>query len=160
MIKNLSHLNPSLNLRTFFQVIVLASVFLFFDQLIKIWASNTLSSPIQITDFFQLTLERNYGIAFSFALPYPLLLALNTSIFLILIVFFFYHFNLSKWFSTLLLASFIGGALGNLFDRFTLGFVIDYLAFWSFPVFNLADILITCSIFLITVFYGRIERTK
>ncbi|MFP3520005.1 signal peptidase II, partial [Pseudomonas sp. SIMBA_077] len=39
------------------------------------------------------------------------------------------------------------GALGNLFDRFLYGHVIDYILFhtetWSFAVFNLADSFIT-----------------
>jgi signal peptidase II len=41
----------------------------------------------------------------------------------------------------------IGGALGNLYDRATLGYVIDYVLFfvgnWSFAIFNLADASIT-----------------
>lgn len=41
----------------------------------------------------------------------------------------------------------IAGALGNLFDRFLYGHVIDYILFytstWSFAVFNLADSFIT-----------------
>jgi signal peptidase II len=160
MIKSFSHLNPSLTVRTFLQVSALAFSFFLLDQLIKFWALSSLSSPIQITDFFRLTLERNYGIAFSLALPFPFLLILNSLIFVILILFLFYRLNLSKWLSIMLLSTLTAGALGNLFDRFHRGFVIDYLAFWTFPVFNLADILITVSIFLIVVFYGRIERTK
>lgn len=160
MQKNLFQINPTLNLRSFLQVFLTAGLFFILDQYLKNLAFNWDSSPISVTNFFQLTLERNYGIAFSLALPYPLLLTLNVLIFALLIIFFFYHFNLKKLTPTLLLAAFIGGAAGNMFDRFVHGFVIDYLAFWSFPVFNLADILITVSIFLITLFYGRIERTK
>ena len=41
----------------------------------------------------------------------------------------------------------IAGALGNLVDRLTFGYVIDYILFytetWSFAVFNLADTFIT-----------------
>jgi lipoprotein signal peptidase len=36
--------------------------------------------------------------------------------------------------------------------------VIDYIAIGTFPVFNLADSLLTVGIFLILVFYGRIHR--
>ena len=35
-----------------------------------------------------------------------------------------------------------GGALGNLYDRLTLGYVVDYLDFRVWPVFNLADAFI------------------
>lgn len=41
----------------------------------------------------------------------------------------------------------IGGAIGNLIDRITLGHVVDYVLFhvgnWSFAIFNLADAAIT-----------------
>ncbi|MVA26089.1 signal peptidase II [Agrobacterium vitis] len=41
----------------------------------------------------------------------------------------------------------IAGAFGNIIDRFTYGYVVDYILFhtetWSFAVFNLADSLIT-----------------
>lgn len=43
-------------------------------------------------------------------------------------------------------AGLIGGALGNVIDRFRLGAVVDYLDFywrdWHWPAFNLADILV------------------
>lgn len=41
----------------------------------------------------------------------------------------------------------IAGGAGNLIDRLTRGFVIDYIEtlFVSFPVFNFADCLITCA---------------
>lgn len=41
----------------------------------------------------------------------------------------------------------IAGAFGNIIDRFTYGYVVDYILFhtetWSFAVFNLADSLIS-----------------
>ena len=37
----------------------------------------------------------------------------------------------------------LGGALGNLYDRITLGFVVDFLDFRVWPVFNVADSFIT-----------------
>lgn len=46
----------------------------------------------------------------------------------------------------------IGGIIGNLIDRIVYGYVIDYLSFnifgYHFPVFNLADICIVVSVFL------------
>jgi signal peptidase II len=45
------------------------------------------------------------------------------------------------------LALIMGGALGNLWDRLTIGEVVDFLLFhwrgWSFPAFNVADSAIT-----------------
>ncbi len=45
------------------------------------------------------------------------------------------------------LALILGGALGNLWDRLTLGKVVDFLLFhydrWAYPAFNVADSAIT-----------------
>ena len=46
---------------------------------------------------------------------------------------------LVKWGLVLIL----GGALGNLYDRIKLGFVVDFLDFRVWPVFNIADSFIT-----------------
>jgi signal peptidase II len=43
----------------------------------------------------------------------------------------------------------IGGALGNLYDRLRYGYVIDFLDFRVWPVFNFADIAICAGTFLI-----------
>lgn len=55
----------------------------------------------------------------------------------------------------------IGGALSNLFDRIVYGYVIDYLDFRVWPVFNVSDACITVGVVLIlyrTVFTGRDEK--
>ena len=51
------------------------------------------------------------------------------------------------------LAAIIGGAIGNLIDRFALGFVRDFICteFISFPVFNVADCFVTCGAILLGV---------
>ena len=56
----------------------------------------------------------------------------------------------------------LGGGLGNLIDRMLYGAVTDYirLLLLRFPVFNLADILISASTFvlLILLFSGKLEQ--
>jgi signal peptidase II len=53
------------------------------------------------------------------------------------------------------LALILGGALGNAWDRFFDGFVVDYLHFhWGdayFPAFNVADIAITTGAFMLII---------
>jgi signal peptidase II len=40
----------------------------------------------------------------------------------------------------------LGGAVGNLIDRVRLGYVVDFIDFRWFPVFNLADSSIVCGV--------------
>ena len=49
----------------------------------------------------------------------------------------------------------IGGGVGNLIDRVNLGYVVDMLAteFMNFPVFNVADIFVTCGTFTAAAYY-------
>ena len=49
----------------------------------------------------------------------------------------------------------IGGGIGNLIDRVVNGYVVDMLAteFINFPVFNIADIFVTCGTAAAAVYY-------
>ena len=62
------------------------------------------------------------------------------------------------------LVAIIAGGIGNLIDRFRLGFVVDYIGvlFVKFYVFNFADCLITVGAFLIIGYqiYEIIRETK
>ena len=46
----------------------------------------------------------------------------------------------------------VGGALGNLVDRFRLGYVVDFVAVGSFPRFNVADSAITVGLLFLCAF--------
>ena len=51
----------------------------------------------------------------------------------------------------------ISGGIGNLIDRIARGYVTDYIKvlFIDFPVFNFADILVTCGSFLLIIYLIR-----
>ena len=55
----------------------------------------------------------------------------------------------------LALSLILGGALGNLYDRLTLGYVVDFLDFhwgnWHFAAFNVADMAISVGAVLIII---------
>ena len=60
------------------------------------------------------------------------------------------------------LALILGGALGNLWDRVTIGQVVDFLLFhwreWSYPAFNVADSAITVGAALLILDSFRARR--
>ena len=55
-----------------------------------------------------------------------------------------------------------GGGVGNMIDRLATGSVTDFLAtsFIDFPVFNVADIFVTCGVVVSMVLYLRWEATE
>lgn len=61
---------------------------------------------------------------------------------------------------TVSISSVVGGGIGNMIDRVVNGSVTDFIAttFVDFPVFNVADIAVTCGIAVSVVFYLRWER--
>ena len=67
---------------------------------------------------------------------------------------------------TLVQVAFLGmvvaGGIGNGFDRLVYGYVVDFIetAFMDFPVFNIADIGITCGIFIFALLYCLQEFKK
>ncbi len=57
-------------------------------------------------------------------------------------------------------ALFLGGALGNVWDRADTGLVVDYLDFRIWPIFNLADIAICVGVGLIIWDLLKVEMNK
>jgi signal peptidase II len=115
------------------------------DQYSKYWAMNSLEIPRKITDFFTLRFVENSGIAFSIPIPRIFLLLLISAIVLYL-VYYLWKTKLSNL-AEISVVLITAGAIGNLIDRFlNNGAVIDFLSFWDFPIFNFADIFITCGV--------------
>jgi len=68
-----------------------------------------------------------------------------------------------RWLSAAL-ALVIGGALGNLYDRFAYGHVVDFLHFhWEehyFPAFNIADSAITLGAIMLIIDSLFLEKKR
>ena len=66
------------------------------------------------------------------------------------------------YFLDIILIFFSAGAIGNFIDRVSLNYVVDFLYFKliDFPIFNVADIYVTCSAFaliILGIFYYKDE---
>ena len=137
--------------------ICLISVLCFaLDLVSKIIANNNLVEYERnevIENFFHLTLCYNTGGAWSIFsgniafLIIVSLIALGAVIYtMIKSKTLFYKYSC---------ALFIGGLVGNLYDRIVYGKVIDFLDFiifgYDFPVFNVADICITIGVFMLII---------
>ncbi|MFQ3345728.1 MAG: signal peptidase II [Porticoccaceae bacterium] len=129
------------------------------DQLTKAWIVTDFSygQGRVITDFFNLVHVHNYGAAFSFLSDaggwQRWFFTILSSVVSVVIVVWITRLPRQRWLESLALALILGGALGNLYDRVFLGYVVDFLDFhWSgrhFPAFNVADSGITVGAFLL-----------
>ncbi len=118
------------------------------DQLTKSILNNNLvlNSPYPvIKGFFYLTLVHNRGAAFGILKNQLLLFILSSLLAVVLIAINLKRSKTGKKFSlnNLALGLILSGAIGNLIDRLFFGYVIDFLDFRVWPVFNLADSAIT-----------------
>jgi len=128
------------------------------DLATKEWVSSTFryAETVEVLPFFNLVLVHNTGAAFSFLAGAG---------------------GWQRWFFTVIavvistvlvwmlrkpgtgrllsgaLALVLGGALGNLYDRVTLGYVVDFVQLHAgghyFPAFNIADSAITAGVVLL-----------
>ena len=142
------------------------------DQLTKLWIVNhyQYGASEAITGFFNLVRVHNFGAAFSFLnneggwqrWGFSIFAALVSLVILVWIT----RLSSQQKLEGLALALILGGALGNLYDRVTLGYVVDFLDFhWSnrhFPAFNIADsaISIGAVFILIDSFFKRPETVS
>jgi len=104
---------------------------------------------------FSIVHVNNTGSAFSLFENNTLFLILF-GVFAIGVVSFYVFKNISFEDKTALMSFtlFMGGTLGNLFERIQTGYVTDYikLNFINFPVFNAFDIMICSGVFLCAIF--------
>lgn len=97
--------------------------------------------------FFAITYVRNYGISFG------LFQGINDWIILISFLalgFLYYMRSEFKGFEYLLVVI-VSGVIGNLIDRIFLGYVIDFIDFKVWPIFNFADVYLVVGISLFIV---------
>lgn len=133
--------------------LLVAAVVVVVDQWTKQLAVATLDfrTPQMVTKWFDWMLTYNTGAAFSFLANaggwqrwFLAGVALAVSVFLIV-----WLFRLAPRDRSLVipLGCILGGGIGNLVDRVTLGHVVDFISLhyrdWYWPAFNVADSAIT-----------------
>jgi len=135
----------------------LAAIVLVLDQLTKAWIVGNVA-PGQVVDvvgsWVRLIFSRNDGALFGLFGSSATLFAIGSVAVLVLIV--WYHARSSR--SLLLsiaLGLLLGGALGNLIDRFRLGYVVDFvdmgIGTLRFFTFNVGDSAISTAILLLLI---------
>lgn len=138
-------------------IYIIALVILLLDQWFKVLVEQSFnlgqSIPV-IEEIFHLTYIQNTGASFGLLKEYTWWI---TVISLAVLVIFIYFIQTSEFDGLLFKISsglIVGGAGGNILDRIRMGYVIDYLDFRIWPVFNLADIAIVMGgiIFVVVLF--------
>lgn len=143
---------------------VLALCWIALDQAVKFRlnvhaAGSVLSDPV--AGFFRLHLVHNTGGAWSMFSGATAALGVFSIVMCAALAAFAVHERARiSWPELIGLGLVIGGGVGNAIDRFALGYVVDFidLSFMDFPVFNIADIGVTCGLALFLI--GWIVRER
>lgn len=141
---------------------------LLLDRISKTWMVTHLTpyEPFPITSFLNFTLSFNKGAAFSFLNSasgwQTFALGGFALIASILIIGYLFKLPTKPSFLTLGLCLILAGALGNLWDRFLYGYVIDFINFhlgsWHYAIFNIADSAVCMGVFMIAIHWFKQKK--
>ena len=120
--------------------------------------AEALATGVAVFPGFNLIFHRNYGVTFGFFqnVPWWVLALVATAVVLFLVV---SLIRATQAAEAVAYGMVIGGALGNVVDRFRFGGVTDFLDFYlgtvHWPAFNLADVFVVCGVGILLIFSGR-----
>ncbi|ATX81260.1 signal peptidase II [Mariprofundus ferrinatatus] len=135
------------------------------DQISKWWIQQPdFHAFVVIEGYFNIVRAYNYGVAFSMFANLPdawrVYLLLGVTIGIAIAVLFWWwqerrRYGITSWLLVLILA----GAVGNIWDRMQLGYVVDFVDWYvrtngneyHWPAFNVADACISVSVVLLLI---------
>ncbi len=133
-------------------LLLIAAAVIALDQISKALVRQNIAlgqawAPIPVIgDFFRFLYWQNRGAAFgTFQNAGPILAIVRIAI-AIFILGFYQKAEIKDTLMKVALSLMLGGAVGNLIDHFTRGFVTDFVAVGRFPIFNVADSAVTIGV--------------
>jgi signal peptidase II len=137
-----------------FKVLSVSSFVLIVDRLTKYILFRNLSegeSVRVVPGLFHITLVLNSGAAFGLFKGRSVFFTVSTVLVIAFICFYIWRGECKDLLMLTALGLILGGAAGNLIDRVLFSYVIDFLDFRIWPVFNIADASITIGAFILAV---------
>ncbi|NLJ56928.1 MAG: signal peptidase II [Firmicutes bacterium] len=119
------------------------------DQLSKFWVVKKFypgETRSLISGIFHLTYVRNPGAAFGLFAHQTTFFIIISLLVIFLILLGGYLLKNHNFILRLALSLLLGGSLGNFSDRLRTGYVVDFLDFRFWPVFNIADVALVLGI--------------
>ena len=140
------------NLKSYIILFPIATVIVFLDQWTKSLVRGSLAfgemwSPwTWLTPFARIVHWSNTGVAFGMFQNNNILFSVLVGIIALVIIIYYPQLTEDDWFLRIALSLQLGGAVGNLIDRLTVGHVTDFISVGNFAVFNMADASVTVGV--------------
>lgn len=150
--------------RDYAYLLSIAGVVIILDQWTKSLVENNLSigeiwSPWEwLTPFARIVHWTNTGAAFGMLQNFSIIFTILPFIVAGAILYYFPQIPPEDWPIRTALSLQLGGALGNLIDRLTIGHVTDFISVGKFAVFNVADSSISIGVAVLVIGIWITER--
>ena len=149
-------------------ILLIASVIVILDQWTKWLVRTNITagetwlpvSLLWLSPYARIVHWFNTGAAFGMFKDASMLLTVLAFVVIGAILFYYPQVEKDDWILRLALSLQLGGALGNLIDRLTVGHVTDFISVGNFPVFNVADASITIGAVLLFLDVWLRERAE
>lgn len=154
--------------RDYIFLFTIAFLIIALDQITKTFVRQNLEFAQMVIPFgldwlypyFYFVHWYNTGAAFGMFQDFSTVFTILAIIVSGLIIYYFPKISREDWHLRLALGMQLGGAIGNLIDRVTIGHVTDFIAVGSFPVFNVADASISLGVAVLILGMWIKEREK
>lgn len=149
--------------RTFAVFIPVVVIMVIIDQATKGWAASSLQlgKPGANLGLFEFDLVHNTGAAFGMGQGAGLVFVAIAAFICIVAVAWLAQNRKHGVLEVIALSLIVAGGIGNCIDRLSTGYVVDFikLTFIDFPVFNVADICVTCGVALFVIAFAMMSRS-
>ncbi len=154
------------NRKAYVWLVIITVLILVLDQWTKWLVRSNLAlgevwSPYEwLTPYARIVHWYNTGVAFGMFQGMGWVFAILSMIISVFIIVFYGKVPARDWPLRVALILQLGGALGNLIDRLTVGHVTDFISLGNFAVFNVADSCITVGVVVMILGFWYIERQE
>lgn len=153
-------------LRSYLLLFTLGGLIIALDQ----WTKSLVRTQLQfgetwvpwdwLAPYARIVYWHNSGAAFGLGQNLSLLFTILAIVVSCAIIFYYPQIPAKDWPLRIALGLQFGGALGNLVDRLTIGFVTDFISVGNFPVFNVADSSVSIGVVVLIVGMWIMERKQ
>jgi signal peptidase II len=144
-------------------VAIIVSFILIVDQLSKFYISRVfepyMSQPL-VDGVLHITYVQNTGAAFGILADRTKIFIFVAIVIVVVMLRYFKYVPRDNYLLRLGLTLGLSGAIGNLIDRIRLGYVIDFIDFKVWPVFNVADSAIFLGVIALLLGIARLPKTE
>jgi len=153
-------------IRDYFFLFVLAGTIVALDQ----WTKTLVRTQLEfqqtwvpwdwLAPYARIVYWHNAGAAFGLGQNLSLVFTILPFLVAGAIIFYYPQIHRRDWPLRIALGMQLGGAIGNLIDRLTIGYVTDFISVGRFPVFNVADSSISVGVAVLIIGMWVMERQQ